>query len=347
VFFIMLMYLFMYIYWEQNYNRQSMIKTLVPLALCGIAFGLGAATKWLCLYAGVGLAVLLAMQMARRYREYRYARHALLADEKTRVMDEKKRTYLEDILNGYARRVTITLLWCVLFFVVVPLAIYYLSYIPYMRVADSPYDFARILGNQEYMFNYHSGLVPETAHPFASEWYRWPINYRPVFLFMGQGYPDGVMSSMSTMGNPLIWWGGLLSMLALLVIRINKGPFGKRAWFLTAALLSQYLPWVIIPRETYIYHFFATVPFMILLMGMLAGFIIERTEKMPERDIRMFGSRVTATWRPSLAGKIPVFIFLAACLALFIMFYPVTTGVPVLREYSDTYLRWLDTWPFY
>ena len=58
IFFILLMFFFMYEYSQCNFNRQKLWKTFIPLGLCGIAFALGAATKWLCLYAGVGLCVL-------------------------------------------------------------------------------------------------------------------------------------------------------------------------------------------------------------------------------------------------------------------------------------------------
>ncbi|MGI5849419.1 MAG: phospholipid carrier-dependent glycosyltransferase [Christensenellales bacterium] len=325
VFFIMLMYLFMYMYTESNYNRQPLIKTLIPLGLCGVAFGLGAATKWLCMYAGAGLALLLFVQLFKRYREYAYARFLLSQNESCEQMDEGKRTFLEDISHNYVRKTFITLLWCVLFFIVVPLVIYYLAYIPYMQVADNPYDFAAILRNQEYMYNYHSNLSPESPHPFSSDWYTWPLNIRPVFLFQGKGYPQGYMSSMSTMGNPAVWWGGIGAVIALVVIRIRKGKLGKRVFFLSVAALSQYLPWVLVSRETFIYHYFATIPFLILLIGALAKYIIEHLKY----------------------GKKIVLIYLGICLVLFAMFYPVTTGLVIPRAYSDTFLRWLQSWPFY
>ncbi len=47
------------------------------------------------------------------------------------------------------------------------------------------------------MFEYHSNLKTTSPHPFASEWYTWPFNYRPVFFYQGQGYPPHLMSSMS------------------------------------------------------------------------------------------------------------------------------------------------------
>lgn len=133
------------------------------------------------------------------------------------------------------------------------------------------------------------------------------------------------MSSMSSMGNPAVWWGGLLAALALIIVRINNNRPSKRVMFVAVAALSMFLPWVIITRETYIYHYFATVPFVILLMGILAKMVVERFKH----------------------GKIYVFVYLGIALALFVMFYPIISGVPFSREYSDTYLRWLTSWPFY
>ena len=339
VFFIMLMYYFMYIYTENSYNREPLKKTLLPLALCGISFGLGAATKWLCLYAGVGLALIFLIQMMYRYREYAYAKGVLAHKEESGgSMPEGKRALYETLVRDYAKNTLTTLLWCVLFFIIVPLIIYYLAYIPYMKVAENPYDFAGVLHNQEYMWNYHSTLQTDSPHPFASKWYLWPVDYRPMFFFQGEGYPDGVISGISSMGNPAVWWGGLIAVVTLFVLRIaaprtqtptgmpeKKSCFGRRTLFITIAALSQYLPWVIISRETYIYHYFATVPFLILLTAVLAKYLIERFR----------------------CGKWVIFAYLGICLVLFVMFYPVISGMPVSLSYSDTFLRWISTWPFY
>ena len=426
VFFIMLMYLFMYLYTEKNYNRQPLLKSLFPLALTGVAFGLGAATKWLCIYAGAGLAVLFFIQLAKRHREYAYAKLVLSDPVQLESMEPGKRAFYEDVRNNYAGKTIKTLLWSLLFFIVVPLIIYLMVYLPYLGAAQDTfgyafrifffliaavliawlfimkikilrmdhaekaqsetralpaeddaeeepaggrniavrtfrikrrmlviagilviavvmlfiyyssfvlytdadqgaYGFEDILHNQEYMYHYHSTLSPATRHPFASDWYTWPADVRPVFFFQGQGYTNGYMSSMSTMGNPAVWWGGIAAVIALIVIRIRKGRLGKEAFFITIAALSQYLPWTLISRETFIYHYFATVPFLILLITVLAKYLIEHFKK----------------------GKKIVFIYLGICFILFVMFYPVTTGIVVSKAYSDTFLRWLQSWPFY
>ncbi len=327
VFFIMLMMFFMYIYTEQNYNRQPLKSTLWPLALSGVAFGLGAATKWLCIYAGIGLAVLFFIQMGQRYMEYLYAKDVLARkDEAGDGMSQSKRTLYETVVRDYTKNTLITLMWCVLFFIVVPLIIYYLSYIPYMKVAENPYDFSGILHNQESMYYYHSEYVLDSEpRYYATPWYEWPADIMPLFFFQGQGYPEGVISRIASFGNPAVWWGGIAAVIALIAIRLARGPFGRRTLFISIAALSQYLPWAFVSREIYIYHFFATVPFMLLLMGVLAKYLIERT-------------------RP---GKTIVYIYLGVALVLFAMFYPGISGLPVSWEYAHTFMYWLPNWPFW
>lgn len=407
LFFVMLMYYFMYRYTETNYNREPLYKTLLPLALCGVSFGLGAATKWLCIYAGLGLAVLFFIQIGKRRREYSYVNLALSDPEQCAAMEPSKRAFFEDISDRFKKRTLITILWCVAFFIIVPAVTYLMAYTPYMAqakdtfgyalrgfffvfaaaviitlfalkikdlrsseddtapaqpdgtekprsnrkvfiavvacvlviaavcafiwyesfvlyTADRPYDFKAILGNQDYMFNYHSTLKTDKPHPFQSRWYFWPLDIRPVFLFQGEGYPDDYMSSLSTMGNPAVWWGGLGAVITLVVIRLRKGKLGKRTFFLGIAAASEFVPWIIITRETFIYHYFETLPFLILLSAVLAKYLIERTKY----------------------GKRAVFIFMGVCLLLFILFYPVTTGIVIPRSYANV-IRWLPTWPFY
>ena len=148
VFFILLMYLFMYIFISEESNA--------ALALSGLFFGLGAASKWTCLYAGAGLAVIWAVYwfVNRKKGQAAFLRNVLL---------------------------------CLVFFVALPCLIYYLSYIPYFRAGGAGRIFSRealdiVLANQEYMFSYHSKLVAE--HPYSSVWYQWVLNIRPILYYL-------------------------------------------------------------------------------------------------------------------------------------------------------------------
>ncbi len=308
---IMLMYLFMYLYTQTNFNRQGVGKTLIPLFLCGLFFGIGAATKWLCIYAGLGLLVIYVLMMYRRYREYRYA---------------KESGEHPEVVEGYRKKLAVTLLASVAFFIVIPAGIYLLSYLPYTLVTDGgAYGLKEIIGNQDYMLHYHAYLNPDHVHPFSSKWYTWPADIRPVLFFSNQDAQAGTVATLSTMGNPLIWWTGIVAVVSLAAMTIcNKKYRRFGILFLAVAALSQFAPWWFITREVFIYHYFAVVPFLILLTVYWLKFMEERY-----RYGRVFG-----------------YAFVIACVAMFFFFYPVITGVPAPAEYVNG-LRWIESWPFY
>ena len=57
--------------------------------------------------------------------------------------------------------------------------------------------------------------------------------------------------------------------------------YGTRRFFCADELvsfLSQYLPWVLVPRSTFIYHYFASVPFIILATAPGLRYLERRTE---------------------------------------------------------------------
>ena len=136
--------------------------------------------------------------------------------------------------------------------------------------------------------------------------------------------PEGMIASLSTFGNPLVWWGGLASVVYIVVQKIRRKKFGVGLGFVAVAALSEYLPWVLISRETFIYHYFATVPFLIIIMTFALRYIVNNYRH----------------------GKKFMYIFLGACLLLFILFYPMITGIPVSQQYANA-IRWLPSWPFY
>ena len=286
VFFIMLMYYIMYMYYDSD---ETDIKKLLPMLFaCGVAFGLGIATKWICVYAGAGLAVLFAMATVKKAK---------------RGMPWFK-----------------VCLWCVLFFIVIPFAIYFASYAPYF--SSDPYGrsaFEIFFGNQEYMLSYHGKL--EATHPFQTPWYHWPLVVRPIWFFGAvPGIPEGMVSSIVSFGNPLIWWAATAAAVAL-IFKKKKTP---AQWFVIIGYLSQYLPWVFIGRIVFIYHYFASTPFIILALTFAFKYFMEKYKK----------------------GFILPIAFLAVSAGLFVMFYPVLSGMLVSEEYVRTFLLWFPSWVF-
>lgn len=350
VLFIILMFLFMYWYYSISFYDVPLKKTFLPLGLCGLSFGLGAASKWICLYAGAGLAVIFFITLFRRYGEYRLAKQCV----KDAEGEEKK--YLQKIVNTFPLYTAETILFCIGVFIIVPLIIYCVSYYPYFRVAGETRPWYKIiLDNQSAMFNYHSKL--QATHPYQSDWYTWPVIYRPMYYYAGKELTDpSKVECISAFGNPIIWYMGLAATvlgLAQLVRRIagakqikaesaesgflkifssgdeNLADWGERdtrlLLFLALGVACNLLPWVGISRCIFIYHYFATVPFIMMFTVYMFRNICRKNKK---------------------AGAVLIGIFMLAALILFIMFKPVWTGTAVSKEYVRTYLRWFKSWVF-
>ena len=239
VFFILLMYLFMYIFISEESNA--------ALALSGLFFGLGAASKWTCLYAGAGLAVIWAVYwfVNRKKGQAAFLRNVLL---------------------------------CLVFFVALPCLIYYLSYIPYFRAGGAGRIFSRealdiVLANQEYMFSYHSKLVAE--HPYSSVWYQWVLNIRPILYYL-EYFDDGTRSSFGAFLNPALCWGGLLALFVLIFRGIVLRE--QEALFILTGYFAQLVPWMFVTRLTFEYHYFPSSVFLVLALAYIFRLMENETE---------------------------------------------------------------------
>ena len=241
VFFTLLMYLFFYRYFVQPWDT-PLKKTLPPLALSGLCFALGTVTKWTCIFAGGGLAVLWCLRQGERL--YR------------RGLRKELTSYLLP-----------TVAWSCVFFLFFPVLLYLIGYLPYARAAgvkvlsaDYP---ALILKNIRYMYEYHAKL--EATHPYQSVWWQWMLDLRPILYYLryyGEDYAFRV--SFGAWGNPLFWWTGLGAMVCMAV----KGLRGDRmAWFILAGYLSTLLPWVTVERCAFAYHYFPCTLFLALALG--------------------------------------------------------------------------------
>ena len=305
-FFIICMYYFMYDYFSQkSYEKKSLWQSFKPLLLCGIMFGLGAATKWVCLYAGVGLAILFFLAKYLEYKDVSSGRVPGL---------NVKKWFNDNFL--------VTCLACIGFFVIIPAVIYTLSYIPYMASNPDKGLLDIVLDNQEYMFDYHSGLTSD--HPYGSPWYTWPFMQKPIYYYSGSSANIAAENATSivSMGNPLVWWTGFLCILPTAYFAWKKKEKGMMVALVAFAV--QYFPWILVTRVAFIYHYFTAVPFIILMIVYVAKNLIE----------------------DNIIKKQVVWAFMALVLLLFVMFYPVLTAREVSREYINEWLRWFSTWSF-
>jgi len=303
VFFAVAMYYFMYDYFAIKSYDLRFTRSLRPLFLCGIMFGLGAASKWVCMYTGGGLAIIFFLAKLMEGFDYGFGR--------------KERQ--EGELPWFVKNFLPTCGMCVLFFVLIPAGIYVLSYIPYMASNPDKSLIEIVLANQDYMFNYHSGL--DATHPYGSQWWSWPVIGRPIWYYIGPDLGDGMRSTIVSLGNPLIWWVGI-------PCAIGSGYFAwrnkdKSMLIFYVALVLQYAPWILIDRVCFIYHFFTSVPFIVFMIVYFFKNLIEK----------------------NIIPKYVLWIYMALVAIVFALYYPVLTGLPVSTEYVEK-LRLFSSWYF-
>lgn len=310
-FFILCMYYFMYRYCSMSFYDTPIRKTFLPLGLCGISMGLGIASKWTGIYAGAGLAVIFFCHLGRRFREYRHA--------KKTPEGETDGISHAHVLQCFRKNTLITLTFCIGFFILIPIGIYVLSYIPFISPNGTTGLIAKVLENQEYMFSYHSGLV--ATHPYSSSWYEWPMIVKPVLYYHAKIGTD-IVEGISAFGNPLVWWTGFLAFFYM-GYAVWKDR-DRKAAFLMIGYLAQYLPWILIPRYTFLYHYFTCVPFLILMIGYSACRMYKKKEK---RDF-----------------YIKIAVYCTCAIGLFLFFYPMLSGYPVARSFAESAYRWFRQW---
>lgn len=319
-FFIVACYYFMYVYIERDYA--GIDSPYPPLALSGIFMGLAISTKLTGVYAALGLAVILLVHLIRKWPKGRAFR----------------------------------LFWfCFFFFIITPLVLYILAYIPsvekyaQMGITDKTVTWdenglyigygwtgllARTARNTNYMINYHRNLVAE--HYYASPFYEWPLVWMPLLAANSYVDAQNTVSCVSYIGNIAVWWAAFPCAIFIFIrtiiylFRIKNSQKKRHAVYkrnvlipgtLLIGYLFQYVPWFGISRISFIYHYLPAMMFNILIMGYTVKIITERWKK----------------------ASFFVNIYIIVVIAVFCVFFPVISGFPVSKSYAEM-LKLLPEW---
>ena len=301
IFFIIITYYFMYVYLAQKLqtleNRPS--HSMRYLFLSSVFLGLGAATKWIALYALPGLILLFIFSKYHEYRTYS-------------GLDGSRNLREWWKANAYSTTIAFSLS-----FITIPGMVYILSYIPVILVPG--HNLLDIFFSQINMYIYHSTLT--ATHSFSSLWWEWPLIRKPICFFANFNLPPEQTSVIFSMGNPAIWWTGMATMTPALFIAVKKRDINMLIVFV--AIICQYLPWIVIDRLTFIYHFFSVIPFIILVIVYVIRHIIERNPN----------------------ARYAIYSYLSIVALLFVIFYPVLSGMVISEEYVK-HLKWFKSWAF-
>lgn len=296
-FFIILMFFFMYEFIRKSYLETPIRTLLSELLFCGLSFACGCSSKWTGCYAGAGLAVVLFWRLIEE------------------GIEDKKRG--NDAFTQYKKRTVCVLLHCCAFFVLIPAVIYYLSFVPFYRYnasENSAYTFGNTFGTlieqQKRMYSYHSNLT--ASHMCQSKWYQWPFTVKSVWFYVKK--VGEKISNISSTGNPAIWWTCSVAFICLVLDRImGKIKKDPALLILFIGVAANYLPWILVDRCVFLYHFFSTVPFILLSGVYLLYTLEERCE----------------------IGRKAKWIWLGVSVAYFILLFPAVSGLPTSFAYAS------------
>jgi dolichyl-phosphate-mannose--protein O-mannosyl transferase len=383
VFFTLLMYLFMYRYICSGYETPFR-KTLLPLALCGLSFGFGAASKWTGIYAALGLVALYVVYLVLR------GRHQAAAGQ--------RRAYVVFLAK--------TLAASLVFFVVLPLVIYTASYIPYVSVGGKTFAFGALL------FGWGSAALPIV---FLLGF----VLPLPVLLFIRRREHPGETAFSPAWAMTFSAGSGLLLLLLFLLASHFTAPAGSAGenqytlktlwdtmWNNQKAMLdyhgrsvlgnthpyeSRWWMWLFDIRPILYYDsgyqdglrtaigaftnplvtvgglaalgavlmdFFRrrSLPALFIFVGYMAQLVpwipVERITFAYHYFPAMIFLALALCyvfnniWQRRPEHRRRVYLFAGLCVGLFVLLLPPIVGIPMPQWYSQYVVKWLPTWPF-
>lgn len=351
VLFIMLSALFMYEYISLE-KTDRFKKKIKYLLLSGLFMGCSIATKWTGLYAALALAIIFFADLIYKYADKRkkitknkFMKMVLIFMfivgfipialyygtaffNTTKLATALTIAYYAISLLTSIIVLIISLsrknkgLWklfacCFVFFIIIPIFIYVLTYILFPNVYGYENSISGLINQTKNMFNYHAGLTE--GHDFASKWYTWPLMLKPVWYYVGY-YGGNIKATIVGIGNPAIWWVGVLASIFVLLSSIIKRK--KEMLFILMFIICCFMPYIFIDRAMFMYHYFPILPFIMLAIVALVKWI---TDKLKNNSFYIF--------------------YIALVILLFFVFYPVTSGMVTTTDYIDS-LKWLSSWVF-
>lgn len=174
------------------------------------------------------------------------------------------------------------------------------------------------------------------THPYGSEWTSWPLMIRPVYFWQGDTNQNGAQGHIYLLGNPVVWWGILIIIIAGTLAstrsfhRLRRYRFALL--FLALAYAINFLPFAGIVRVMFIYHYFFALIFSLAFAVILLGALADWTED---------GNH---PWKFSSATSKNLYLgVLGAAIIGFIYFAPLSYGIPLTQNELGQH-TWLRSW---
>ncbi|MFT3874178.1 MAG: phospholipid carrier-dependent glycosyltransferase [Nocardioides sp.] len=188
------------------------------------------------------------------------------------------------------------------------------------------------------VFTFHSHFLNCASHTYGSKPLGWLLVNRPVgadaqlHIQPGDQGCDAAPGSdclrqVLIIGNPTLWWGGVIALIASLVFWI-----GQRDWRFgipVIGTLVTWLPWFRFDdRPIFIFYAILTLPFLVLALTLVIG--------------KLLGASSEPTGRRTL-GVIVAGSFFVLVLVNFAWFWPIWTD-QLITHHEWTERIWFKRW---
>jgi len=222
---------------RKNYN-------LFYLALSGISFGLGTATKWTALSFPLFAGIVFAFDFFKEF-----------------FRKTTKEIFILFLKSFFGLGVC--------FFVA-----YFIPFVIHFKLLSKPGP-GDVFMSQEFLegkknifgkffelnkTSYETNVKGmKASHPYSSKFYTWPFLLRPIFYWVNEN------QRIYLLGNPILWWSSSFAIffLFILVIFHSKIQKDKRAIFILLGYLTNMVPYLNVERVTFLYHYLPALIFAI------------------------------------------------------------------------------------
>lgn len=176
-------------------------------------------------------------------------------------------------------------------------------------------------------WRYHRDLTETRSYNAA--WWQWPLLTKPILFHHEQAGKQ--VKTIIALGNPAVWWGsslavfaGLITVTWRLISHLRRKTRGLKLpsglIIALASYLAFLLPWALVKRGLFIFHYLTAYLFAILVLS----FWISKLIKRPDTKAFAIGC-------------------LVATAAVFWYFYPLLTATQIPLESFQARL-WLGSW---
>ena len=164
--------------------------------------------------------------------------------------------------------------WAAVCLVLIPVAVYVGSYLPWAYIENHQLWEGFPAGNTgqtlldltAQMYNYHSGLT--SNHPASSPWWAWPFDLKPVWFYQ-DSFAGGTSAAVYDAGNLAVWWLGALALVFASVMAFRRRSLALA--LISIGFAAQWVSWIRIDRPLFQYHYYTALPFVILALAYLVA----------------------------------------------------------------------------